>query len=220
MAQWRILVFWDVTLSLRKWFLVFLTDVRNHSHSNAALHPRRQDPQCSSYIFAFFTSFPHLPYTCTVSLSIFVKKNCYFQLDHSGPVVRSHYQHFSMYSLFIHWRRKQQVFLEPWYLSSARLRCATLRCATSHITLIAILASNLEIVVFILRSLDCNINGNLSCTELNAVQHPGVTRLNAVQHPGVTQLNAVQHPGVTRLNAVRHPGVTRLNAVQHPGVTA
>ena len=67
---------------------------------------------------------------------------------------------------------KQQVFPEPWYLSSTRLHCVT-----SHITLILILALNFEIVVFILRSLDCNINGNVSCAELNAVQHPGVSQL-------------------------------------------
>jgi len=35
---------------------------------------------------------------------------------------------------------------------------------------------NFEIAAFILQSPDCNINGNLSCTELNAVQDPGVTR--------------------------------------------
>ena len=62
-----------------------------------------------SNVFAVFASFPHLPYSCTVFSSIFVKKNyclqlghsapvvnChYLQLGHSAPVVNCHYQHFS-----------------------------------------------------------------------------------------------------------------------------
>jgi hypothetical protein len=73
------------TVSLSEWFVICLTNVRNHSPNIASSHPRIRDPQGSSYVFAFLTSFLHLPYSCTLSLCVLAKRIVASSLNTHSP---------------------------------------------------------------------------------------------------------------------------------------
>jgi hypothetical protein len=62
---------------------IFLSNMRNHLPNNAVWLPRRRDPWGSSYVVTVWTSFLRLPYSYTMSLSVFCEKNHCWQFDHS-----------------------------------------------------------------------------------------------------------------------------------------